>query len=152
VTIDATSRIDVTGRGFLGGRQPGNPFAGPGMTNGFQSGSTGRSGGSYGGLGGSAAGVANGVYGEFRNPNELGSGGAADSTFFGGNGGGLIRIVAQNLQLAGTITADGARGVNTIGSSDSGGGSGGAIRIDVGTLSGAGQIKAGGGSGNTHFT
>ena len=150
--IDTTSRIDVTGRGFLGGRQPGNPFAGPGMTNGFQSGSTGRSGGSYGGLGGSSAGVANAVYGDFRNPNEPGSGGGADASFFGGNGGGLIRIVAQTLQVAGSIIADGAIGVNTIGSSDSGGGSGGGIRLDVGTLEGTGQIKAAGGQGNAHFT
>ena len=152
VTIDATSRIDVTGRGFLGGRQPGNPFAGPGMTIGFQSGSTGRSGGSYGGLGGSTAGVANAVYGDFRNPNDPGSGGAADASFFGGNGGGLIRIVAQTLQLDGLIVADGSVGVNSIGTSDSGGGSGGGIRIDVGNLRGTGQIRAGGGPGNVHFT
>ncbi|MBI2359071.1 MAG: RHS repeat protein, partial [Deltaproteobacteria bacterium] len=52
--IDATSKIDVTGRGFLGGRQPGNPFGNRGMTVGFQPGSDLGSGGSYGGLGGEA--------------------------------------------------------------------------------------------------
>jgi hypothetical protein len=53
IQVDSTSRIDVTGRGFLGGAKPGNPFAdGSGMTVGFQSGSTGVAGGSYGGLGG----------------------------------------------------------------------------------------------------
>jgi len=34
--VDASSRIDVTGRGFLGGNQPGNPFGASGMTVGFQ--------------------------------------------------------------------------------------------------------------------
>src|SRR5262249_29570049 len=37
LTIDATSRIDVNARGFLGGQQPGNP-SNPGMTVGFASG------------------------------------------------------------------------------------------------------------------
>jgi hypothetical protein len=112
LTVDATSRIDATGRGFLGGGKPGNPFNGSpfdssGMTVGFQRGSMGRSGGGYGGLGGaSGEGVPNTVYGDFRSPNEPGSGGAS---FAGqaGNGGGLIRIVAQTLQLDGMIKADG---------------------------------------------
>ena len=144
MTIDATSRIGVSGRGFLGGRQAGNPLVNSGMTVGFQAGSTGRSGGSYGGLGGNFSGVASPVYGNFRDPNEPGSGGASDAPGrLGGNGGGLIRIVAQTLQLDGSIKADG--GTST---SDccAGGGSGGGIRIDVGTLSGAGQITTNGGN------
>jgi len=91
ITIDATSRIGVAGRGFLGGNQPGNLFGANGMTVGFAAGSTGRSGGSYGGLGGSSSGSSNPVYGDFRDPNEPGSGGAT----FGvptGSGGGLVRI------------------------------------------------------------
>ena len=144
MTIDATSRIGVSGRGFLGGRQGGNPLVNSGMTVGFQAGSTGRSGGSYGGLGGNFSGVASPVYGNFRDPNEPGSGGASDAPGrLGGNGGGLIRIVAQTLQLDGSIKADG--GTST---SDccAGGGSGGGIRIDVGTLSGGGQITTNGGN------
>ena len=148
--IDATSRIDVTARGFLGGRQPGNPFVGSGsqagfffgMTAGFQSGSTGRTGGSYGGLGGTGeVGAPNAVYGDFRNPNDPGSGGAA-ATGTGGSGGGLVRIIAQSLQLDGIIKADGGNGVI-----DASGGSGGSIRLDVGILTGAGQITATGGNG-----
>ena len=73
--IDLTSKIDVSARGFLGGNQPGNPFGGDGMTAGFLSGSAGSSGGSYGGFGGDANGSANPVYGDFRDPNEPGSGG-----------------------------------------------------------------------------
>ncbi|MBI3001180.1 MAG: RHS repeat protein [Deltaproteobacteria bacterium] len=142
LAIDAPSRIDVTGRGFLGGMQPGNPFAGSGMTIGFQRGSTGTSGGSYGGLGGpSVVGSSNPVYGDFRDPNDPGSGGATDINAAAGNGGGLIRIVAQTLQLNGSIIANGD------GSDRVGGGSGGGIRIDVATLQGTGVIRSNGGNG-----
>jgi hypothetical protein len=150
LVIDATSRIDVSARGFLGGRQPGNSLVStgnltgtfPGMTLGFQAGSTGRSGGSYGGLGGvGEVGTANPVYGDFADPNDGGSGGSA-ATGTGGNGGGEVRIVANTLQLNGVIKADGGSGVI-----DAAGGSGGGIRINTVTLSGTGQITAAGGNG-----
>jgi hypothetical protein len=151
LSIDPTSKIEVSARGFLGGRQPGNPFVStgslagyfPGMTLGFQAGSTGRSGASYGGLGGAGEiGTVNPVYGDFADPNDAGSGGASASTGTGGNGGGLVRIVATTLQLNGVIKADGGNGF-----SDGAGGSGGGIRIDAVTLSGTGQITAAGGNG-----
>jgi len=143
IIVDATSRIDATGLGFLGGAQPGNPFGDNGMTIGFQQGSTGRSGGSYGGLGGAIGGTSNPAYGDFRDPNDPGSGGGTNLRV-GGNGGGVIRIVVQTLNLNGVIKADG----ETSGSSrEAAGGSGGSIRIDVGTLQGSGQIRANGGNG-----
>ncbi|MBI2985707.1 MAG: RHS repeat protein [Deltaproteobacteria bacterium] len=151
ITVDATSRIDVTGRGFLGARQPGNPFTfkgDTGMTVGFQAGSTGESGGSYGGLGGSIDGSSNPIYGDFSNPNDVGSGGAG-GTGPAGNGGGLIRIVAATLQLDGPITANGADAQSN---TASGGGSGGGIRIDVGALRGTGTISANGGRGGPQFS
>jgi YD repeat-containing protein len=138
IQIDSTSRIDVSARGFLGGGRAGNPFGNNGMTVGFVQGSLGTSGGSYGGLGG--GGSANAVYGDFRNPNDAGSGGARVNDP-AGNGGGLVRIVAAALVLNGSITADGGGGAF-----QSGGGSGGGIRVDVGTLSGTGTITANGGS------
>jgi hypothetical protein len=138
--VDGTSRIDVSGRGFLGGNQPGNPSGARGMTVGFQAGSSGVSGGSYGGLGG---GSSNSVYGDFRSPNDVGSGGGAGFDRVAGNGGGLIRIVAQILQLDGLIKAEGQGGDCC----DAGGGSGGGVRIDVGTLRGVGQITANGQAG-----
>ncbi len=144
IQIDATSKIDVTGRGFLGASQPGNIRGFDGLTVGFQIGSTGRSGGSYGGLGGRVDVGPNPIYGDIRDPNDPGSGGARLSSGPpGGNGGGLIRIVAGTLQLNGTIKADGGSvlGINV------GAGSGGGIRIDVGTLSGAGSMAASGGTG-----
>jgi YD repeat-containing protein len=143
LNIEAGSRIDVSARGYLGGWQQGNPFSERGMTLGFQSGSPERNGGSYGGLGGNPGGTTpNSVYGDFRNPGELGSGGAG---FWvnsrGGNGGGLVRITANELNLDGSITANGGAAVCC-----ASGGSGGGIRIDVGTLRGTGQIAANGGS------
>ncbi|HEY0722525.1 MAG TPA: hypothetical protein VGD41_00740, partial [Pyrinomonadaceae bacterium] len=139
--IDLTSRIDGTGLGFLAAGRTGNPFPNNGMTVGFQQGSGPLSGGSYGGVGGAGSNsIANVVYGDFRNPNEQGSGGGAVGSP-GGNGGGLIRIVAQSLVLSGSIRAN--AGVTDPGGSSSGG-SGGAIRIDVGMISGTGTINANG--------
>ena len=137
--IDATSRIDVTGRGFLGGGQPGNPSPTNGMTLGFQAINGSGSGAGYGGLGGVSGGNTNPLYGDFRNPNDVGSGGGAFSGHRGGNGGGLVRIVAQTIALDGAIRANGGA-ANGIGA----GGSGGGMRIDVGTLSGTGSISANG--------
>jgi hypothetical protein len=50
LTIDATSMIDVSGRGYLGGQQPGNPID-QGRTYGNVPGSTRDAGGSHGGRG-----------------------------------------------------------------------------------------------------
>ncbi len=143
--IDATSKIDVSARGFLGGGRPGNPFPFAGMTVGFQAGSTDLDGGSYGGLGGGEA--ASPAYGDFRNPNDPGSGGAgiASAGRVGGSGGGVVRIIAQNVSLNGQILANGG---NFTTDCCEGGGSGGALRIDVGTLTGTGLISANGGNGN----
>ncbi|HEV8719169.1 MAG TPA: tandem-95 repeat protein [Candidatus Binatia bacterium] len=142
IQIDNTSRIDVSGRGFLGGGQPGNPSSTNGMTVGFQATNQSGTAGSYGGLGGNFSGSTNPVYGDFRNPNEVGSGGGGFQGAPAGNGGGLVRIVAQSIMLNGAIRANG--GVAT---SFSSGGSGGGIRIDAGTLSGTGPITADGSSG-----
>jgi hypothetical protein len=83
---------------------------------------------------------ANSVYGDFRNPNELGSGGASESGA-GGNGGGLVQLDAATLTLDGEIAADGGEGLGNLAA----GGSGGALRLDVGMLSGGGRIHANGG-------
>jgi len=129
--VDGTSRIDVSGRGYLPGYTLGN------TTNGAASFTAG---GSYGGLGGvccSSSSVANGPYGDYHNPNELGSG---SGTYSGGApGGGLVRIAAGAAQVDGGILANGGSGPA--------GGSGGAVWLNVGTLSGGGRITANGGSG-----
>ena len=116
------------------------------MTVGFQPGSVCASGGGYGGLGGTSgcsAAASNPVYGDFRNPNDAGSGGGGVLNGPGGTGGGLIRIVAQNFLFDGTIVANGQNGQGDRGA----GGSGGGIRIDAETLQGSGSVSARGGNG-----
>jgi hypothetical protein len=142
LTIDATSRIDVIGLGFLGGGRPGNPSSTNGMTLGFKAVNGSGTAGSYGGLGGAFSGSTNPLYGVATNPNEVGSGGGGFQGAPAGNGGGLARIAAQTFVLNGAVRANGG-----IAEGFSAGGSGGGIRIDVGTLSGTGTISANGSSG-----
>ena len=125
--IDSSSKIDVSTRGYLPGRTYGDTTAGAATDGG---------GGSYGGLGG---GSSNQVYGDYRDPDELGSGGGSGTTDIGG---GLARIAAGTAEIDGLILANGY--------TSPGGGpgsSGGGIRLDVGTLSGSGVIAANGGAG-----
>ncbi|MCP4381711.1 MAG: hypothetical protein GY798_09915, partial [Hyphomicrobiales bacterium] len=143
LTIDTSSSIDVTGKGYLGGNSGGNSgnyarTIGNTTTGGsFQS-----SAGSYGGLGGKySTQPVNAVYGNLYNPNELGSGGGGDNGNSGGNGGGLVRIVTNDIVLNGRISANGGDGANSY----NGGGSGGGIFISTGTLSGTGSMTANGG-------
>jgi head-tail adaptor len=119
-TVGATSRIDVTSRGF-------NFFDGPG-------GSSGRNGGSHGGFGGggNVSGTIGQTYGSVSEPITLGSGGANS------RGGGAIRLsVGGALSVSGAIRADGQ--------SNADGGAGGSIWITAGSLSGIGTIAANGG-------
>ncbi|MBK8001596.1 MAG: hypothetical protein IPK15_23560 [Verrucomicrobia bacterium] len=144
LTISTNSRIDVSARGYLGGLRDGNAANAAGRTLGNTTvgGSLRRNGGSYGGVGGfgSAEAFANAVYGSFRDPNEVGSGGGSDSDP-AGNGGGLVRISVETLNLEGQILANGGAA-----STWGGGGSGGGIKITAGTLSGGGSMQAIGGS------
>jgi hypothetical protein len=124
VSVDAASRIDVSGEGRLMGGKDG--------------------GGSYGGLGGLTGGTTNPVYGDYADPDQPGSG-AYDS---GSNtrvaGGGLVRLTAATLQLNGALRADGGS-TTAFGSA---GGSGGGVYVAVTTLTGAGSISAAGGPGS----
>ena len=146
VTVSTNSRIDVSGRGYLGGYSGANGANQNGRTlgNTIVGGSTRRNGGSYGGLGGfgNTEQTVNGVYGSFRDPNEVGSGGGTDSGE-GGAGGGLVRITAGTIDLSGQILANGRSG-----SSLGGGGSGGGVKLTTGTLTGGGQVQASGGAAN----
>jgi len=148
LSIDSTSKIDVSSRGYLGGNSGGNSSTyGRTVGNTITGGSNYYGGGSYGGYGGSYSNYAvAAVYGDPANPNDLGSGGGCGNT--GGNGGGLVRIKAQSLILDGSILADGGNAQY-----NGGGGSGGGIRIDATTLAGSGYIYARGGTTqNTNYT
>ena len=149
ITLNDTSKIDVSGKGFLGGLVPGNTIiigmtydpVTHGPTTAGGSGTT--AGGSYGGLGG--AGAANAAYGNYQQPSEPGSGGGGSGTNKGANGGGAIKLTANALNLSGTGTGILANGSNNI-TTKAGGGSGGAIWINVGTISGTGTVSAKGGT------
>jgi RHS repeat-associated protein len=132
LVIDSTSSIDVSGDGYLPGYTVGDTT---------QGGATGAAGGGYGGLGGGAS---NATYGDYANPDELGSG--AGTSGYAGSGGGLLQITAATAQIDGAIRANGGGGAQ--GYID-GGGSGGGILLNVGTLSGSGVIEADGGAGGT---
>jgi hypothetical protein len=156
VEIDATSRIDVSERGYLGGYRGG--LSNEGRTYGNMPGAYLNAGGSYGGMGSlsnnNSWGPArvSGVYGDYRNPEELGSGGSGvNSSWPGGDGGGLVRLTAGSLRVDGAILADGG-GDGSGSYQHNGGGSGGGINMSVGTLEGTGVIRANGGrtySGNS---
>ena len=145
LTIDATSGIDLSGKGFLGGLTGTNTDA-AGRTAGNRPGSTGRSGASHGGVGG--VGVVNNpnataaVYDDVRMPSQPGGGGATACGVGNNNGGGVVRVTAKTVQLDGTIASDGA----SSGNGCSGGGAGGSIALTVGTLTGGGSIHANGGT------
>ena len=150
--IDSTSAVDLSGRGYLGGRQ-GSNTAITGYTSGnvITDGSLGAAGGSHGGAGGDGYGGTIGTtYGDPANPDEPGAGGGAASTLYkGGNGGGLILLqVSGTLTVDGRISADGVSPAAFLG----GGGAGGAILIDTGTLAGNGDISANGGDGGIYTT
>jgi hypothetical protein len=105
-------------------------------------------GGGHGGTGavGSPANAVGGTtYDSQATPTMFGSGGGNyPPNSPGGSGGGAMQIsVAGNLQLQGTISANGGNGSGTGG----GGGSGGSISINAGSLLGSGSISANGGSG-----
>src|SRR5690606_4310225 len=108
LAIDATSRIDVVGRGYLGGGRSG--LGEIAHTVGFATGAQPGTGGSHGGLGGdyasNGANVPNPVYGNVANPVDLGSGGGAWAGA-GGDGGGRVLIGALHLAVDGAILANG---------------------------------------------
>ena len=131
VIVDATSRIDVTGKGYPGG-----------YTSGFSTYSATTAGGSHGGLGGSDTANMGEVYGDFRSPSTLGAGAGDAAT--GGTGGGRIRLVTDSLILDGSLSADG-QGVES--GVSSGGGAGGSVWVQVDGLEGSGSISANGGLG-----
>ena len=142
-TLDVaqTGGIVADGRGYLGGSRGGNDLIGQTLNN--QDGSTFHAGASYGGIGGrTGAGIPNPVYGSLTTPEDLGSGGGAgDYGRTGGDGGGRIRILAENIFLEGLISANGADAQDY----EAGSGSGGSVRIETGLLEGAGIISANGG-------
>ena len=124
-TVDASSRIDLAGKGFVGGSgSPGNG-TGPGAGNAGDNGG----GAGHGGIGGDGrlGGIGGGVYGSVTNPLTFGSGGGRGYLLsdLGGNGGGAARLRAAQLRVDGEISANGV--------GNTGGGSGGSLNLTIGT-------------------
>ena len=142
LVIEDTGRIDVTGHGYIGGKE----YNETGRTVGNVLGATQGAGGSYGGLGGGYQNaVPNQVYGDLTDPRDLGSGGGAWNNEDGGDGGGLLLIRAGTVTLNGTIRSNGGESQG----SAAGDGSGGGINLTAGSLTGAGFIQANGGGGGS---
>src|SRR5690606_36046531 len=144
VIVESGSAIDVTGRGYRGGSQAGNPLE-SGETIGFLPGAQPGTGGSHGGQGGAYTGnggqATNPVYGDPKRPTRLGAGGGEWSGA-GGAGGGAIRIVASDrVVVDGAIRADGRLSSGPA----SGAGAGGSVWITTQRLAGTGAISANGG-------
>jgi hypothetical protein len=142
LTVDATSSIDVSGRGYTGA-SGGYGRTWPNLTTG---GSYNGAGGSHGGRGGAhdSLGDSAQAYGSVHDPNEPGGAGGQYSNATCNpcnSGGGIARIVAQTFTLNGKVLANGIQG-------SSGSGAGGSIRIDAQSLSGTGEIRADGGLSN----
>jgi hypothetical protein len=136
VLVDSTSRIDVSGKGYLGAWSGDNQSA-LARTRGNELAPEADAGGSFGGYGGFAGAKPMDTYGDYAWPVELGSGGTGTASYPGGNGGGLVIVTASSLQLDGSIRANGARGSRR-------GGSGGAVAIFVDSLAGGGNVEANG--------
>ena len=131
MTIDSTSSIDVTARGYQD-LQSGCGHWWGGYTCPVTNGTS----GSHGGVGAVTSGsIGAPTYDSPIDPIAPGASGSHD----GARGGGVVRLKAGSLTLDGKIIAA-STGSWT-------GGAGGSIRVDVGTLSGAGQIRADAGEG-----
>ncbi len=134
LTVEATGSLNVTGKGYAGGTAA-HP---EGYTPDGVTGSVNAAGASHGGKGGQAG--AGEVYGSVFTPQHAGGGGAYKSgdNNPGGAGGGVVRIEAGELALAGTIEA---RGEAFCGP---GAGAGGTVSIVAGVVGGAGIIDVSG--------
>jgi hypothetical protein len=157
LTVDSSSRVDVSDHGYPGGKASDSAHDGAGGAPKGVKAATGGYGGSHGGAGGSTlqpgpGDHAGAVYDSALHPALPGGGGAGADPYDGLPGGGVIIIHAATLVLLGTIAANGA---STEGptktdpvpwGNDGGAGAGGAINVTVTTLTGTGMFQANGGT------
>ncbi|VVB80857.1 Periplasmic copper-binding protein (NosD) [uncultured archaeon] len=144
INIDANSKINGSGNGYLGGTSSTVNGSGPGGGIGV---GTSGGGGAYGGDGGkSSVNVQGGKwYNSSFLPLDMGSGGgyATSGGAAGGAGGSAVRIVASNLLfLNGSVDSSGALTANY-----AGGGAGGSIYVSAYNLTGSGNFISNGGRG-----
>uniref|UniRef100_A0A452Y5K8 Uncharacterized protein n=1 Tax=Aegilops tauschii subsp. strangulata TaxID=200361 RepID=A0A452Y5K8_AEGTS len=84
------------------------------------------------------------AWSELKTPNSYGSKGGSTSVEkdYGGGGGGVVWLFADEIVMNGTVIADGGNG-----GTKGGGGSGGSIYLKAATMQGGGKISACGGNG-----
>ncbi|EQC48159.1 hypothetical protein M899_2647 [Bacteriovorax sp. BSW11_IV] len=145
--IQAGGEINVSALGYLGGISPALAGNGPSGGQGHSNSSADPGGAGHAGPGGngrSSGGTT--VYGDRKEPVDFGSGGGAGDDEVGGHGGGVVKIIVNDLIVNGNIFAKGGQGENSC--CDQGaGGSGGSIWIQVNnSFTGSGAISVGGGS------
>jgi len=151
LTIEATGKIDVSGKGYQGGAFN-TSSDGSGLGGGQQnkSNSNAGGGGGYGGKGGSGLNIGSdnyakggGAYDSSTEPNDLGSGGGSGEWGGGGAGGGIIKIVANQIITKGenAFISNGANGpASTESEANGGAGSGGTINLQANTLNISGVV------------
>ena len=142
LTIANGGIVSSDGRGYAGANGPGTPAS-------RANGNVGAAGAGHGGVGGQGAGNSNAVgqiYGDLARPVLAGSGGGTGDGAGGAGGGNIHLIIADTLQIEGTLTANGFSG-SAASLDGAGGGSGGSIWLETTTLMGQGLIRANGGSG-----
>ncbi|MEI8026149.1 MAG: Ig-like domain-containing protein [Pseudomonadota bacterium] len=136
LSVDSTSNINVTGRGYQ--CQNVNFIRGPGNIN-YSTGAN-NTGGSYGGQGGVWSGSTNAAYGKFNAPTDLGSSGSDGYS----QGGGAVRITTSGtLTLNGPIMANAATPSTNVPA-----GTGGSIFVTTNTLAGSSYMSANGVTAN----
>jgi len=154
LSIDSTSFINVSGKGFIGGTSAGASGTGPG--GGGSDSANAGGGGGYGGQGGcgDVCADANGGedYGSITAPTDIGSGGGGgDAGTNGGAGAGAIFLnITDKIIIEGNIIAIGEKGTDGTSASAvdaAGGGSGGSVYIIAGVFNGSGSIDSSGGDG-----
>jgi hypothetical protein len=158
ITVDKTSRIDVSDRGYSGGSPGDSAHDYAGKTAPGKTAATGGFGGSHGGAGGANSQPGTGdhagaTYDSVTAPDLPGGGGAGSYPYMGIPGGGVITLYATTLSLAGVIAANGGSTEGPTSADpirwpqqDGGAGAGGAIQVIVAALTGTGTIQANGGS------
>ena len=158
ISVDKTSRIDVSDRGYAGGNPNDSAHDYVGKTAPGKTAATGGFGGSHGGVGGANSQPegpdhAGATYDSVTAPALPGGGGAGLYPYTGIPGGGVIILHATTLSLAGVIAANGGSTEGPTSTDpirwpqqDGGAGAGGAIQVIVTTLTGAGTIQANGGN------
>lgn len=145
--------INGNGSGYI---SPLSVSNGNGPGGGGLSSTAGAGGGSYAGIGGTGGmdlgdlpGTGGSIYGQYNDMGcYMGSSGGTTDNAIGGNGGGAIQLVAECIDIGGSILANGNNGIGSIGRCG-GGGSGGTILL-IGQnieFNNTGILKALGGNG-----